>query len=313
MSIDAALASNVFLTYAAIVGGVLLLAGAVLYGVLRAGPKIDKIRTTYVGWLVMVPLVGGAVFLGREAFIIFVGVLSLAGFLEYTRAVGLHRDLAMSVLGCLGVAACTVTAFVDDPDGGRAGWYNLFIVLPVYMVVGTLAVPILRNRVEGQLQAMCLTLTGMLLIGWMLGHLALLANSPRAYGYLLYVLLATELNDVAAFTCGRLFGRTKLRDRISPNKTVEGSVGALVVSMALPWALWFGFPHFTPAELVLAGLIVGVGGQFGDLSISLIKREVGVKDTGSLIPGHGGILDRVDSLLWTAPLFFHMAKYHHGM
>ena len=119
------------------------------------------------------------------------------------------------------------------------------------------------------------------------------------------------MNDVAAFTCGRLFGRHKFRSEISPNKTWEGALGALAVSMALPWALRFSFPHFGPWQLILTGVIVGVGGQLGDLSISVIKRDLGVKDMGAVIPGHGGILDRVDSLIYTAPLFLHMADFYY--
>jgi phosphatidate cytidylyltransferase len=147
----------------------------------------------------------------------------------------------------------------------------------------------------------------------MFGHLAFLANATNAYGYLLYVLFATEINDVAAFTCGRLFGRRPFRSNISPKKTWEGALGALAVSMALPWAMRFSFPDFGPTQLVLTGLIVGVGGQLGDLAISVIKRDIGIKDMGEGIPGHGGVLDRIDSLIYVAPLFFHMAGYFYGL
>lgn len=173
--------------------------------------------------------------------------------------------------------------------------------------------PILRNRAKGQLQAIALAIVGFIYIGWMFGHAAFLANAKYAYGYLFYLLVAVEVNDVAAFTCGKLFGRRKLRSEISPNKTWGGSIGALGVSLALPWLLRFSFPHFGPVELVLAGLIVGIGGQLGDLSMSVIKRDVGVKDMGALIEGHGGILDRIDSLIYTAPLFFHMVRYFHDL
>ena len=160
-----------------------------------------------------------------------------------------------------------------------------------------LLIPILRNKVQGQLQYMSLAIVGFIYIGWMFGHLAFLANATNAYGYLLYILFATEINDVAAFTCGKLFGKHQFRSNISPKKTWGGAIGALAVSMTLPWLLRFSFPHFGATQLVLTGLIVGIGGQFGDLSISVIKRDVGIKDMGAGIPGHGGILDRIDSFI----------------
>jgi phosphatidate cytidylyltransferase len=122
-----------------------------------------------------------------------------------------------------------------------------------------------------------------------------------------------ELNDVAAFVCGKLLGRHQLRSNISPKKTWEGALGALTVSLALPWALWFTFPHFRPVDLVGVGLIVGIGGQLGDLAISVIKRDLGIKDMGASIPGHGGILDRIDSVIYVAPLFFHYTRYFHDL
>ena len=118
---------------------------------------------------------------------------------------------------------------------------------------------------------------------------------------------------MAAFTCGKLFGRHPLRSEISPKKTWEGSIGALAVSLALPWALWFTLPQFGPVDLIAVGLIVGIGGQLGDLSISVIKRDVGVKDMGAAIPGHGGILDRIDSLIYVAPLFFHVVRWRYDI
>ena len=82
--------------------------------------------------------------------------------------------------------------------------------------------------------------------------------------------------------------------------------------MVLPWLLRFSFPHFPPLELILTGLIVGIGGQLGDLSIRVIKRDIGIKDMGAAIPGHGGILDRIDSLIFVAPLFLHMVQFCNG-
>jgi phosphatidate cytidylyltransferase len=316
MTPQAALQSEVFRTYAGIALGVLVLAGVILAflkWVLRR--DITPIWLTYRSWLIITPLVLGCIFAGRIAVIAFFCVLSAIAFKEFARATGLYRDWWMTAAAYLGIAAVGVTSVMQQPDGEEpgTGWYGLFIALPVYAVALIVFIPILRNQVRGQLQAMSLAIVGFLYIGWMFGHLAFMANADHAYGYVLFVLFATELNDVAAFTCGKLFGNRQFRSEISPKKTWGGALGALGVSLALPWLLHFSFPHFGTTQLILTGLIIGIGGQLGDLAISVIKRDIGIKDMGAGIPGHGGILDRIDSLIYVAPLFFHMAGYFYGL
>jgi phosphatidate cytidylyltransferase len=314
MTPGAALDSPVFLFYAALLAGLLAVAGSVL-AALRFGLRrnVDHAWKAYLGWLLMIPLVLGSIFLGRVATVIFFTVVAALGFREFARATRLDRDPLMTGVVYLGIFAAGVLALVTDPGLHVPGWYGTFMALPVYVIALILAIPILANRVEGELRSVALAMVGFIYFGWMFAHLAFLANARHAYAYLLYVLLAVELNDVAAFTCGKLFGRHPLRSNISPKKTWEGALGALAVSLALPWLLHFTFPHWQPRDLILAGLIVGIGGQLGDLAISVIKRDVGVKDMGSAIPGHGGILDRIDSLIYVAPLFFHMVRYFHDL
>jgi phosphatidate cytidylyltransferase len=186
------------------------------------------------------------------------------------------------------------------------------MALPTFVIALILLVPVLRNRAQGELQKVALAIFGFIYFGWMFMHLGLFANTANAYGYLLFLIFAVEVNDVAAFTFGKMFGKRKLREHISPNKTLAGSIGAIAVSLLLPWLLWFSFPQFNPALLVLTGLIVGIGGQLGDLVISYIKRDIGIKDMGTTIQGHGGILDRVDSMIFVAPIFFHMVRWFNG-
>jgi phosphatidate cytidylyltransferase len=312
----AALDSRIFLSYVIIVA-VLLVAGAVALALMKWVFRKDarSVFATWRSWMVMAPLCLGGLFLGRIAFIALITAVSLLAFKEFARATGLYRDWLMTGTVDLGILAVGVTSLVSQPQGEESGtgWYGLFIALPVFAIAAILLIPILRNRIEGQLQNVSLAIVGFVYIGWMFGHLAFLANADEAYGYILYIVFATELNDVAAFTFGKLLGKHPLRGRISPKKTWEGALGALATSMALPWLLWWSFPHFGVTQLVLAGLIAGVGGQLGDLAISVIKRDIGVKDMGATIPGHGGVLDRIDSLIYTAPLFFHMAGYFYGL
>ncbi len=316
MSPQAALHSGIFRTYFFVIVTLLAVAGlalSILKWVFRK--DVASIWVTYRSWLIMVTLSLGCIFGGRVPAIVFLCVIAALGFKEFARATGLYQDWWMAGAVYLGIVGVGLACLIRQPHGQESsdGWYGLFIALPVFVVALIMLVPILLNRVQGQLQGESLAIVGFIYIGWMFGHLGFLANLPQAYGWLLYVLFATELNDVAAFTFGRLFGKHPLRSNISPKKTWEGAVGAVGVSMALPWVFRFSFPEFGPVQLVLTGLIVGVGGQLGDLAISVIKRDIGIKDMGAGIPGHGGILDRIDSLIFVAPLFFHMVRYCYGL
>jgi phosphatidate cytidylyltransferase len=149
-----------------------------------------------------------------------------------------------------------------------------------------------------------------------LSHIAYLLQLPERGGALgatlvLFLVLVTQFGDVAQYTWGKLFGRHKVMPTVSPNKSYEGLLGGIASAFLLVVLL---APHLTPLtrnESLVAGFFLPLAGFLGDVSIAAIKRDIGVKDSGSSIPGHGGILDRVDSLTFTAPLFFHFLYYLH--
>lgn len=313
MTLQNALGNDIFLTYVAIIGGLLAFAGGLLGILTLFGKNVAGVWKTYRGWLVMVPILLGCILLGRPAFIGGVTLLAMIGFKEFARATGLYDDWWLTGLVYLSILVLGIASYMPDPRQDFLGWYGLFTALPAYVIAAIVLVPILRNRAKGQLQQVTLAIAGFLYFGWMFSHLGFLANATYAYGYILYLVFAVEINDIAAFTCGKLFGKHKLRENISPNKTIEGSIGAVLISMGLPFLLWFSFPHFEPWHLVLTGLIVGIGGQLGDLVISFIKRDIGIKDMGVVIRGHGGILDRIDSMIFVVPIFFHAVRWVHGI
>ena len=294
----------------------LAVAGAVL-GFLRFVVKKDtaSMFNTYWSWVLIAGIGFIVVFLGRIPIIVGVTLLAMYAFKEFARASGLYRDSWMSGAVYAGIVAVGIASVISDPRGeeqGR-GWYGFFVAMPAFAIALILLIPILRNRARGELQLISLAIIGFVYVGWMFGHLGFLANARNAYGFICYIIFATGLTDVAAFTFGRIFGRHPLRSEISPRKTWEGALGAFGVAMILPWLLRFSFPFFGPWQLVLTGLIVGIGGQLGDLSISVIKRDIGTKDMAATIPGHGGILDRIDSLIYAAPLFMHMTAYYYPL
>src|SRR2546428_839141 len=154
----------------------------------------------------------------------------------------------------------------------RADFWNVLISL----AIGGPALGLLREVLTTDSALvfrtrMSLAIVGFIYIGWMFGHLGFLANASNAYGFICYIIFATALSDVAAFTFGKIFGRHPLRSEISPNKTWEGALGAFAFAMILPWILRFSFPFFGIWQLILTGLIVGNGGQLGDLSTHGIK------------------------------------------
>ncbi len=301
MSPSLAWQDPVFRTYVCILLGLLAGTGIVLallqFG---AGKNLGSVWSTYRSWLVMGPLAGLVIFAGRVPFIIGVALVALAAAREFLVVSELNRDRLMSAviyLGILSMALLPFERFAAAPP-----------VVPLLFITLILLVPILRNRASGGLRAISLGILSFIYLGWMFGHLGFLANGGNPYGSLCFLLLATEVNDVAAFTCGRIFGRHPLRSEISPRKTWEGAAGGLAVSLLLPWLLRFSFPTFGALQLIATGLLVALGGTAGDLSVSLLKRELGTKDFGATIPGHGGVLDRIDSLIFTAPLFYHLVK-----
>ena len=163
---------------------------------------------------------------------------------------------------------------------------------------------------ESRHLAMVVILFGILYVGSTLGHFLWLRNQHDGALLVFFVLLVTWAGDAAAYYVGKTWGSRPLAPRLSPNKTVEGFLGGLIAAPLIAWLghLWF-LPAFTLADCLILGILFTILGLLGDLSESALKRNAGVKDSGSLIPGHGGMLDRVDSLLLNAPAFYYYMEF----
>src|SRR5436853_5213760 len=273
-----ALHDPVFRAYFLIVLISLAVGGTVL-GFLRMVLKKDtaSMFRTYWSWLVIAAIGLLVVFAGRIPTIVGVTLLAIYAFKEFARASGLYRDWWMTGVVYAGIITVGIASLVSHPRGEEpgTGWYGFFVAVPVFAIALILLIPILRNRARGELQRMSLAIVGFIYIGWMFGHLGFLANARNAYGFVCFIIFATAICDVAAFTFGKIFGQHPFRAEIIRNKTGEGALGALVIAMILPWLLRFSFPFFGALQLILAVLFFGIGGQLGDLSISVIKRDIG--------------------------------------
>lgn len=179
-------------------------------------------------------------------------------------------------------------------------WELLFIVLALLFLI---LMQFARRQNSGVIVAISTTLFGILYVSWFFSFLIKIRYLAHGIGLLSTVLLITKSGDIGAYLIGVRFGKTPLIPHISPKKSVEGAIGGLIFSV-LGALVSKSFLHFNYLHLIFMGIFLGILGQLGDLSESLIKRDCQIKDSGNIFPGMGGVLDLVDSLLFTAPAFY---------
>ncbi len=260
--------------------------------------------------IVLIPLVVGVVYAGGPALVTLLSLASGLAAWEFFRLAEARGARPLNAIGIM------LSALVPMVVHAR---FLGFWVPPVSVVA--LAVPLLLSAVlfqrgvsGGPLASIGATLTGVLYTGGMLSF----AYALRYHDYIvdarggtalvLLPVVVTWLNDTGGYLAGRAFGRRKLMPTVSPAKTWAGAYGGVVASVLTTWAIAaFVLPsvaHVTlrPLGIFVVGVVLSVAAQVGDLAESMFKREAGVKDSSQLIPGHGGVLDRVDSLLFTLPV-----------
>ncbi|HWT80307.1 MAG TPA: phosphatidate cytidylyltransferase, partial [Candidatus Methylomirabilis sp.] len=217
------------------------------------------------------------------------------------------REKLMNLMVVLGIVALALAA-VDH-------WYRLFVALTPIVIILISAVSTSLDRPKGYIQRVGMASLSFLLFGTCLGHLSYLANDSHYRSLLLLLVFSVALNDVLAYAVGKAIGGPRLAPQTSPNKTIAGAVAAIVLTTLLVFVLSgpiFREPPLSgPVFRLVLGIMISIAGQLGDLTVSAIKRDAGVKETGVLIRGHGGILDRANSLVLAAPAMFHYLNYFH--
>ena len=200
------------------------------------------------------------------------------------------------------------------------GHYSLFLIfIPVFMYLWIAFMLVVQGETEDISRSMSILPTQLMLTVFGVSHLAFLLSLPEIEGFkaggralLLFVVFITEMNDNFQFIWGKFLGRFKVVPKVSPNKTWEGLIGGVMTTVVVGYFLRFLTP-FSEIEVLITCGFIAVIGFIGDVVVSAIKRDIGIKDTGSAIPGHGGLLDRIDSLAVTGPFFFHIVYFLHYM
>jgi phosphatidate cytidylyltransferase len=260
-------------------------------------------------WWVIVSLGATALLLGRFSITVFLALVSFLALKEYLSVIPTRRaDRRVLIWAYLAIPVQYALV--------HAGNYTLAIsFVPVYLFLFLSAVLVLTGETGNYLIAVSTLFWGLMLTVFCLSHLAMLFAMPgnsEGASLLLYLVLMTQVGDVAQYLWGKQYGKRLVLPSVSPSKTVEGLIGGIITITLLSGLLG---PYLTPMSWSLAlagGCLIAVSGFFGDVTVSALKRDLGIKDSSSFIPGHGGILDRVDSLTYTAPLFFHLIRFFYG-
>jgi phosphatidate cytidylyltransferase len=194
------------------------------------------------------------------------------------------------------------------------GWYGFFAILvPVYVFVLVPTSMVIMGDTERFLERAATIQWGLMVCVYCVSYVPALLlldldwDQPNAL-LVFYLVLVVQLSDVLQYIWGKLLGRRRIAPRVSPNKTWEGFVGGVLSATAVGTALWWATP-FSPAAAAGMSLVICLAGFAGGLTMAAVKRDRGVKDYGALLPGHGGVLDRIDSLCFAAPIFFHLTRF----
>lgn len=262
----------------------------------------------YSWWIIIFFFIFGAL-LDTEVAMFFFGFLSYLALKEYFTLIPTRRtDRRIIFYAYLSIIFQYYFASIQ--------WYGMFIIwIPVFLFLLLPFRQILIGENEGFLENTSKVQWGLMMFVFGLSHLAYMITLDPINGgdvsgkeLVLYLVLLTEINDVLQYVWGKSIGKIKIVPKVSPNKTVEGFLGAFF-SVTILAVIFSHLTPFTWLEAAFAGMLISSAGFIGDVVISMVKRDIGVKDSGNMLPGHGGILDRIDSLIYTAPLFFHYVYY----
>jgi len=296
-----------------IVVAILIFATCIQLYLSRKHPNKDhtELKQRIISWWWMIGILFFVLILSQKLAIVFFAFLSFLALKEFLSIVP-TRQADRRVIAWAYLSIPFQFFWIAQ------AWYGVFIIfIPVYVFLFLPVRMVLIGDTKGFIKSAGTIHWSIMLTVFCLSHISYLLvlpvknNAAGAIGSVLFLLLMTQLNDVCQYVWGKLLGRHKILPKVSPNKTWEGFFGGLITMTLCATIL---APALTPLNYtqgLFAAVLIGLSGFFGDVVISSVKRDLQIKDSGNLIPGHGGLLDRLDSIIYTAPLFFHYLYYLH--
>jgi phosphatidate cytidylyltransferase len=294
-------------------GGVLVVASAIGFYLAQGkgadNPVIENLNARINAWWVMIILMGLALTFGRAGAVVLFALCSFAALREFMTLTDTRRADHMALAAAFFVVIPVQYWLVWD------GWYGFYsIFIPVYAFLLLPIIVTLRGDTGRFLSRVAELQWALMVCVFSVSHVPALLSleipgfEGRNVLLIAFLVVVVQGSDVAQYIWGKLLGRTKIAPSLSPSKTWEGFIGgvasAVLIGAALSW-----LTPFTPFQAGGMALVIVLMGFFGGLVMSAIKRDRGVKDWGQLIAGHGGFIDRLDSVIFSAPIFFHLTRY----
>lgn len=274
-----------------------------------ARATIDNLNARIKSWWVMVAALAAAFSFGKIGVIVLFALSSFAALREFLTITPTRRGDHLALFASFFVVLPLQYYLI------AIEWYGFFsIFIPVYAFLLLPALSAMRGDTENFMERISETQWGLMTTVFCLSHVPALVTldipgfSGRQILLVAFLIIVVQGSDVLQYIWGKLFGRHKIAPSVSPSKTVEGLAGGAVSAIALGAALHVITP-FSPLEAAGMSAVIVLMGFLGGLVMSAIKRDRGVKDWGAMIEGHGGMLDRMDSLVFSAPIFFHLTRY----
>jgi phosphatidate cytidylyltransferase len=278
----------------------------------RAGqpdPMVENLNQRIRAWWVMVALIGLAFLFGRIGVIILFAIASFTALREFITLTETRRGDHYALVAAFFVILPLQYILI------AIDWYGLYsILIPVYAFLFMPIIAVFRADTTRFMERIAVAQWALMLAVFCVSHVPALITL-RIPGYegrglllIAFLVIVVQSSDVLQYVWGKLFGRTRIAPSLSPSKTWEGFLGGVGSGTVIGALLWWITP-FTPPQAGAMALIVTLMGFFGGLVMSAIKRDRGVKDWGAMIEGHGGMLDRLDSVIFAAPVFFHLTRY----
>ncbi|MBX3582355.1 MAG: phosphatidate cytidylyltransferase [Rhizobiaceae bacterium] len=297
------------------IGAILVLASVVGYVLQRrfspdgANQSIENLNDRIRAWWVMAVLLALAFIGGRAGVILLFGFCSFAALREFLTLTNARRADHWSLVAAFFVVLPYqyYLVWID--------WYGMYsIFVPVYVFLLLPIVSALRGETEGYLVRIAEVQWALMICIFCASFVPALLNldipgfEGRNVMLIAFLIVVVQLSDVLQYVWGKLLGKRKIAPRLSPSKTVEGFAGGVLSATLVGAGLWWMTP-FTMLQAGMLAFIIAILGFFGGLVMSAIKRDRGVKDWGHVIAGHGGFIDRLDSVVFSAPIFFHLVRY----